>query len=55
MTNKEAEDVLKSHLHHWERLLECKICSMKEGEETIEALKMAIIALREAEDAKSDM
>lgn len=50
MSNKDAITVLTSHLHHWERLLEFKVCSEKEGEETIEALKMAIIALREAEE-----
>ena len=50
MTNKEAIEVLKTHLHHWECLLASKICTNKEGEETIEALKMAIIVLREADN-----
>lgn len=49
MTNKEAIRILKQHLHHWECLLESTICTKKEGEETIEALKMAIMALEEAQ------
>lgn len=46
MTNKEAIDVLTSHLHHWERLLQEKICDEREGKETIEVLNMAIKVLK---------
>lgn len=49
MTDKEAIVVLEAHLHHWKSLLENKICIKKEGEETIEALKMAVMALEEAQ------
>ena len=45
MNNKEAIDVLKRHLHHWERLLQDGICNEKEGKETIEALELAIKVL----------
>lgn len=54
MNKYEAKDVLERHLHHWERLLEYNVCTKQEGEETIEALKMAIIALREAENETGD-
>lgn len=54
MTNEEIIGVLTSHLHHWERLLEYNICTKKEGEETIEALRKAIIALKEKEDGTSN-
>ena len=50
MTNEKAITVLTSLLHHWERLFESSICTKKEGEETIESLKMAIIALREKDN-----
>lgn len=49
MNKYEAKVVLERHLHHWERLLENRICAKQEGEETIEALKMAIKALEEAD------
>ena len=49
MTNNEAIDVLTTHLYHWDRLLKSSICTKQEGEETIEALKMAIEALEEAQ------
>ena len=52
MSNKEAIEVLTSHLHHWERLLQEKICSASEGEETINAINVAIGAIKR--DSKVD-
>ena len=54
MNNKEAIVVLEAHLHHWKSLLENKICTKKEGEETIGALKKAIMALKEKIDPHYD-
>jgi hypothetical protein len=54
MTNKEAIKILKQHLHHWECLHKSKICTNKEGEETIVALKLAIKALEEKVDPHYD-
>jgi hypothetical protein len=54
MNNKEAIVVLKSHLHHWECLLKSKICTNKEGEETIDALELAIKALEKVDDPRND-
>lgn len=43
---EEAIEVLQEHLEHWQRLLAEHICEKKEGTETLEALEMAIKALK---------
>lgn len=46
MTNAEAIEVLEVHKAHWERLLDNGICDVLEGGNTIQALKVAIRALK---------
>lgn len=45
MTREEAIKILKEHHDHWMRLYKEGICTEEEGENTIEALEMAIKAL----------
>ena len=52
MNREEAIKILKEHHDHWMRLLKEGICTEEEGENTIEALEMALKALeQEAEKA----
>ena len=46
MTREEAIEVLEVHKAHWERLLDNGICDVLEGGNTIQALKVAISALK---------
>lgn len=46
MTNEEAIEVLEVHKAHWERLLDNGICDVLEGGNTIQALNVAIRALK---------
>lgn len=47
MTREEAIEVLLQHSEHWQRLLTENICAKEEGSQTIEALDMAIKALKQ--------
>ena len=46
MTREEAIKVIKKHYDHWQRLLNEKICTEEEGNETIEAFSIAIKELK---------
>ena len=52
MTNEEAIKILSQHSEHWKRLLAENICSKEEGLQTVEALDMAIKALKQNESAE---
>ena len=44
---EEAIEVIKTHVKHWQRLLKENVCTVEEGNETIEAFSMAIEVLKE--------
>lgn len=47
MTRYEAINILLIHSAHWTRLIEEKICGMKEGKEAVQAMDLAIEALEQ--------
>ena len=49
MTKLEAIEVLQSHKSHWERLLREQICDKTEGINFINAVAIAINAIKQAE------
>ena len=52
MTRQEAIETIKKHIKHWQRLLKDNVCTVEEGNETIEAFTMAIEALEPKEKIK---
>lgn len=46
MTREKAIEIIEKHYNHWQRLLDEKICTEEEGNETIEAFGIAIEALK---------
>lgn len=55
MTVKESINVLNNHIDHWHRLIDERICTKEEGNETINAFNKALESLKAWNEVKEDI